>query len=248
MIGHELGHVRNLDTRYALYVAVLVGLVALATDGFLRLVVEGWRKGAFVWSGDDDNGLGGPGDGRARRHLPAHRGRPAAGVRTAVLRARPGLDQPRARVPGRRDLGRVHPQPAPPSNAHWHRSRPTTTRSRPPTAARSTCGSATRSRPAATDAPAGCRPTRRSGPASIDCEGSRGSSRSTHRRTPPLQGRPRCRRPGRSGPRPCWNQYTGWPSLPEPVGGSIGRLRHALDVSSDARSACVTSISRTRHR
>ena len=57
MIGHELGHVRNLDTRYALYVAVLVGLVALVTDSFLRLVVEGWKNGAFVWSGDDDNAL-----------------------------------------------------------------------------------------------------------------------------------------------------------------------------------------------
>ena len=57
VIGHELGHVRNLDTRYALYVAVLVGLVALVTDSFLRLVVEGWKNGAFVWSGDDDNAL-----------------------------------------------------------------------------------------------------------------------------------------------------------------------------------------------
>ena len=57
VVGHELGHVRNLDTRYALYVAVLVGLVALVTDSFLRLVVEGWKNGAFVWSGDDDNRL-----------------------------------------------------------------------------------------------------------------------------------------------------------------------------------------------
>jgi heat shock protein HtpX len=59
VIGHELGHVRNLDTRYALYVAVLVGLVALVTDSFLRLVIEGWRNGAFVWAGDDDNALAG---------------------------------------------------------------------------------------------------------------------------------------------------------------------------------------------
>ncbi len=54
VIGHELGHVRNLDTRYALYVAILVGLVALVTDGFLRAVVEGWRQGAFIWTGGDD--------------------------------------------------------------------------------------------------------------------------------------------------------------------------------------------------
>jgi len=49
VIGHELGHVRNLDTRYALYVAVMVGLVAIATDGFLRLVIEGWKHGMFYW-------------------------------------------------------------------------------------------------------------------------------------------------------------------------------------------------------
>jgi heat shock protein HtpX len=57
VIGHELGHVRNLDTRYALYVAVLVGLVALVTDGFLQLVIEGWKNGAFVWSSDDEGAL-----------------------------------------------------------------------------------------------------------------------------------------------------------------------------------------------
>jgi len=58
VIGHELGHVRNLDIRYSLYVAVLVGLVALVTDGFLRLVVEGWRHGAFVWKGEGKGALG----------------------------------------------------------------------------------------------------------------------------------------------------------------------------------------------
>jgi len=51
VIGHELGHVRNLDTRYALYIAVFVGLVALITDGFLRVVVRGWSEGAFFWKG-----------------------------------------------------------------------------------------------------------------------------------------------------------------------------------------------------
>ena len=55
VIGHELGHVRNLDTRYSLYVAVLVGLVALVTDGFLRTILEGWRQGAFLWGGDGDD-------------------------------------------------------------------------------------------------------------------------------------------------------------------------------------------------
>jgi heat shock protein HtpX len=56
VIGHEIGHVRNLDTRYALYVAVLVGLVALVTDGFVRVIMEGWRNGAFIWTGGDDSG------------------------------------------------------------------------------------------------------------------------------------------------------------------------------------------------
>jgi heat shock protein HtpX len=51
VIGHELSHVRNFDTRYALYIAVFVGLVALMTDGFLRVVVRGWRKGTFFWRG-----------------------------------------------------------------------------------------------------------------------------------------------------------------------------------------------------
>jgi heat shock protein HtpX len=58
VIAHELGHVRNLDIRYALYVAILVGMVAVVTDGFLRLVVEGWRQGAFVWKGSGKNAAG----------------------------------------------------------------------------------------------------------------------------------------------------------------------------------------------
>ena len=57
VLGHELAHIRNLDTRYALYVAVLVGLVALVTDGFLRLIGEGWKQGAFFWSGDGDGAI-----------------------------------------------------------------------------------------------------------------------------------------------------------------------------------------------
>ena len=57
-MAHELGHVRNLDTRYALYIAVLVGLVALVTDGFLRLVIEGWKQGAFIWKGSGKSAAG----------------------------------------------------------------------------------------------------------------------------------------------------------------------------------------------
>ena len=51
VIAHELGHVRNLDTRFSLYVAVLVGLVALVTDGFLNVIVRAWGRGAFIWTG-----------------------------------------------------------------------------------------------------------------------------------------------------------------------------------------------------
>lgn len=58
VVAHELGHIRNLDIRYALYVAVLVGLVAVVTDGFLRLVVEGWRNGAFIWRSSDKSAAG----------------------------------------------------------------------------------------------------------------------------------------------------------------------------------------------
>jgi heat shock protein HtpX len=47
VIGHELAHIRNLDSRYGVYVAILVGLVALVTDGFLRLVIEAWGQGVF---------------------------------------------------------------------------------------------------------------------------------------------------------------------------------------------------------
>ena len=57
VVGHELGHIRNLDTRYALYVAVMVGIVALVTDGFLKTVFEGWKQGAFFWSTDDDSAV-----------------------------------------------------------------------------------------------------------------------------------------------------------------------------------------------
>ena len=57
VIGHEIAHIRNLDSRYGVYVAILVGLVALVTDGFLRIVVRAWQEGVFLRGaalGDDD--------------------------------------------------------------------------------------------------------------------------------------------------------------------------------------------------
>ena len=60
VIGHELAHIRNLDSRYGVYVAILVGLVALVTDGFLRMVVRAWAEGAFfrgaAFADDDAKG------------------------------------------------------------------------------------------------------------------------------------------------------------------------------------------------
>ena len=48
VIGHELSHVRNLDIRFALLVAVLVGSIALLADFFLRFTfwssVAGGRR------------------------------------------------------------------------------------------------------------------------------------------------------------------------------------------------------------
>jgi heat shock protein HtpX len=43
VIGHELSHIRNFDIRFALLVGVLVGMVALLADFFLR--------SAFWWGG-----------------------------------------------------------------------------------------------------------------------------------------------------------------------------------------------------
>jgi heat shock protein HtpX len=44
VIGHELGHIINWDIRYATAVAVLVGLIALVSDGVLRTVGGGSRQ------------------------------------------------------------------------------------------------------------------------------------------------------------------------------------------------------------
>ncbi len=41
VIGHELSHVRNLDIRFALMVAVMVGVIAILADFFLRFTFWG---------------------------------------------------------------------------------------------------------------------------------------------------------------------------------------------------------------
>jgi heat shock protein HtpX len=58
VIGHELAHIRNFDSRYGVYVAILVGLVALVTDGFLRMVVRAWGEGLFLRGAEADDAKG----------------------------------------------------------------------------------------------------------------------------------------------------------------------------------------------
>jgi heat shock protein HtpX len=55
VIGHELSHVRNLDIRFTLLVATLVGSIALLADFFLRFTF--WGGGRR--SRDDEGGGGG---------------------------------------------------------------------------------------------------------------------------------------------------------------------------------------------
>ena len=55
VIGHELSHVRNLDIRFSLIVAVMVGAIALLADFFLRFTF--WGGGRR--SRDSDSGGGG---------------------------------------------------------------------------------------------------------------------------------------------------------------------------------------------
>ena len=57
VIGHELSHVRNLDIRFALLVAVLVGSIALMADFFLRFTFWGGMGGGR----SRDRGSGGGG-------------------------------------------------------------------------------------------------------------------------------------------------------------------------------------------
>jgi heat shock protein HtpX len=59
VIGHELSHVRNLDIRFALLVAVLVGSIALMADFFLRFTFWGGLGGGR----SRDRGGGGGGGG-----------------------------------------------------------------------------------------------------------------------------------------------------------------------------------------
>lgn len=45
VMAHEMAHVRHLDTRYALLMATMVGLIAFVTDAFFRLTWHALRAG-----------------------------------------------------------------------------------------------------------------------------------------------------------------------------------------------------------
>ncbi|MEO5884166.1 MAG: M48 family metallopeptidase [Candidatus Limnocylindrales bacterium] len=55
VIGHELSHVRNFDIRFSLVVGVMVGVIAILADFFLRFTFWGGGRG----SRDRDSGGGG---------------------------------------------------------------------------------------------------------------------------------------------------------------------------------------------
>jgi heat shock protein HtpX len=67
VVAHEMGHIRNYDSRYGLIVAVGVGAVVLVADGFFRVVtfpVQVVRLIAgFLGSSGDGHGSGGHGSG-----------------------------------------------------------------------------------------------------------------------------------------------------------------------------------------
>lgn len=56
VIGHEMGHVVNWDIRYATAVSILVGVIALVSDGILRSVYYGGVGGGRRRGGSRNNG------------------------------------------------------------------------------------------------------------------------------------------------------------------------------------------------
>lgn len=61
VIGHELGHVKNLDIRLMTTLAALVGAVVLMHDGMGRLLASGFRVGGSSSSRGGGGRKGGPG-------------------------------------------------------------------------------------------------------------------------------------------------------------------------------------------
>ena len=135
VVAHEMSHIRNYDIRFETLVGILVGMIALVADFFLR-----WS----FW--------GGMGRRRGRRRLRRRPGpghlhgrRPGAGHPRAARRLRrPVRRLAQARVPGRRLGRRAHAQPAGTgARARPHRRRPRQAASTP-TGPRRTSTSPTR--------------------------------------------------------------------------------------------------------
>src|SRR2546422_10618601 len=66
VVGHELGHIKNLDVRLMTLLAALVGAVALMHDGVSRGLRGGTNLGGGSWGGGGGSGGGGPRGGRER--------------------------------------------------------------------------------------------------------------------------------------------------------------------------------------
>src|SRR5256885_7948928 len=56
VIGHEMGHIKNLDVRLMTLLAALVGAVALMHDGVSRVLRGGTNLGGGCWGGGGGGG------------------------------------------------------------------------------------------------------------------------------------------------------------------------------------------------
>lgn len=57
VIAHEMAHIRNLDSRYGLFVAVLVGTTVLIADGFFQIVTFPFRLPYRLMRALSDSGV-----------------------------------------------------------------------------------------------------------------------------------------------------------------------------------------------
>ncbi len=59
VVAHELSHIRNMDTRYGLFVAVLVGTTVLIADGFFRTITWPARAAGHLFENGGQTSGGG---------------------------------------------------------------------------------------------------------------------------------------------------------------------------------------------
>jgi Zn-dependent protease with chaperone function len=67
VVAHEVAHIRNLDSRYGLFVAVLVGTTVLIADGFFQVVTFPFRLPYRIFRAMADSDVS-PGSGRVSGH------------------------------------------------------------------------------------------------------------------------------------------------------------------------------------